>query len=95
MRVNIAIGEVNGTKEQTFNKTVSNSPIDIDIIFYGRESISNAELTVPHPRWRERDFVKTPLLDLLACGAFDCEEFSDLKAEISEFSKMFEPFGAF
>ena len=70
-------------------------PIDIDIIFYGRESISNAELTVPHPRWRERDFVKTPLLDLLACGAFDCEEFSDLKAEISEFSKMFEPFGAF
>ena len=70
-------------------------PIDIDIIFYGRESISNAELTVPHPRWRERDFVKTPLLDLLACGAFDCEEFSDLKAEISEFSKMFAPFGAF
>ena len=28
-------------------------------------------------------------------GLSSLEEFSDLKAEISEFSKMFEPFGAF
>ena len=41
MRVNIAIGEVNGTKEQTFNKTVSNSPIDIDIITTTKPTIKS------------------------------------------------------
>jgi 2-amino-4-hydroxy-6-hydroxymethyldihydropteridine diphosphokinase len=38
--------------------------IDIDIIFYGDQVVDTAELTVPHPRFRERDFVLQPLLDL-------------------------------
>ncbi len=77
--------------------TFRNGPraVDIDIIFYGGESVDSEELTIPHPRWRERDFVKTPLVDLLEAGAFDSPEFSDLKSEISDFAKIFEPFGAF
>jgi 2-amino-4-hydroxy-6-hydroxymethyldihydropteridine diphosphokinase len=38
--------------------------IDIDIIVFGQELISNVELEVPHPRFRERLFVLVPLLDL-------------------------------
>lgn len=39
-------------------------PIDCDLLFYGQESISSPALDVPHPRWRERLFVLTPLADL-------------------------------
>ena len=38
--------------------------IDIDIIFYGERVIETAPLTVPHPLFRERDFVLRPLADL-------------------------------
>lgn len=38
--------------------------IDIDIIFYGDQVIDNERLTVPHPAFRERDFVLQPLSDL-------------------------------
>lgn len=39
-------------------------PIDIDILFYGQEVIETPELTVPHPRMKERAFVLVPLADL-------------------------------
>lgn len=38
--------------------------IDIDIIFYGDETIDSKRLTVPHPRYKERAFVTRPLEDL-------------------------------
>lgn len=34
---------------------------DIDIIFYGDESICDETLTIPHPDYANRDFVKIPL----------------------------------
>ncbi len=39
-------------------------PIDIDIVFYGNEQIQDEDLTVPHPRLRERAFVLAPLAEL-------------------------------
>ena len=39
-------------------------PIDLDIIFYGRQRIETPTLQVPHPRLRERPFVLAPLADL-------------------------------
>jgi 2-amino-4-hydroxy-6-hydroxymethyldihydropteridine diphosphokinase len=39
-------------------------PIDIDVLLYGAERIDTPELTVPHPRLLERDFVVTPLLEV-------------------------------
>jgi 2-amino-4-hydroxy-6-hydroxymethyldihydropteridine diphosphokinase len=39
-------------------------PIDLDILFYGDINISEDDLVIPHPRIRERDFVKRPLRDL-------------------------------
>lgn len=38
--------------------------IDVDIIFYGNESIDTPDLQVPHPRYHERDFVLEPLKDI-------------------------------
>lgn len=40
-------------------------PIDIDILFYGTEVIDTPALTVPHPRLAERNFVLTPLCEIL------------------------------
>ena len=38
--------------------------IDLDLICYGNLRIDTAQLHLPHPRWRERDFVILPMLDL-------------------------------
>lgn len=39
--------------------------IDIDILLYNDLSLETDELTVPHPRMRERAFVLVPLKDVL------------------------------
>ena len=47
-------------------KTFKNAPrtIDLDILFYGNEAINTPELTIPHPKIHERDFVMTPLKEI-------------------------------
>lgn len=47
-------------------RTVRNGPrtIDIDLIDYGGMELSSPELTLPHPRARERRFVTEPLAEL-------------------------------
>lgn len=40
-------------------------PIDIDIIFYGKEIINTQFLTIPHKHMHERAFVLVPLLELV------------------------------
>ena len=39
-------------------------PIDIDILLYDDLKINTPELTIPHPRMRERDFVMRPLREI-------------------------------
>lgn len=44
--------------------------LDIDIIFYGKESIREDDLIVPHPDYKNRAFVLKPILEIapgLAC----------------------------
>ena len=45
---------------------VDNGPrsIDLDILLNGDDELRTSDLTVPHPRLLERDFVVTPLLDV-------------------------------
>ena len=38
--------------------------LDIDLIFYADAVISTPSLTIPHPKFRERDFVLKPLVDI-------------------------------
>lgn len=38
--------------------------LDLDLLLYGEQQISTANLQVPHPRLQERNFVLYPLADL-------------------------------
>ena len=38
--------------------------IDLDLLLYGGLRLQTAELTLPHPRIAQRDFVLAPLIDL-------------------------------
>lgn len=48
-------------------KTVPNGPrtIDLDILFYADKIIKSKELTVPHPKIFEREFVIKPLIQII------------------------------
>ena len=48
------------------NKRIINGPrkIDIDIIFWDYNIFNNQQLSIPHPRASERDFVLFPLKDI-------------------------------
>lgn len=39
--------------------------LDIDIISYGNLRLNNKDLIIPHPRYKERNFVLIPLLDVI------------------------------
>ncbi len=39
-------------------------PIDLDLLFYGDKILSSNDLTVPHPRIRDRAFVLEPLAEM-------------------------------
>lgn len=47
-------------------REVRNGPrsIDIDIEFFGRRSLNESDLIIPHPRLKERAFVLVPLLEI-------------------------------
>ncbi len=38
--------------------------IDVDILLFGDERISRSDLVIPHPRIREREFVRESLAEL-------------------------------
>ena len=38
--------------------------IDIDILFYGRQIVDKPFLKIPHPAWRQRNFVLIPLEEI-------------------------------
>jgi 2-amino-4-hydroxy-6-hydroxymethyldihydropteridine diphosphokinase len=38
--------------------------LDIDILLYGTQTIQHPDLSIPHPRMHQRDFVLVPLLNI-------------------------------
>ena len=55
-------------------RVVRNGPrtIDIDLVDFGGIKSDDPELTLPHPRARERDFVMGPLAELGLADCLDC-----------------------
>lgn len=51
-------------------RTIKNGPriIDIDLLYAENKTLKTKNLTVPHPRIKERKFVIVPLLDLFPNG---------------------------
>jgi len=51
---------------------IKNGPriIDLDLIFAEEKKINTKNLVVPHPRYKERNFVLTPLLEIHPEGEF-------------------------
>jgi 2-amino-4-hydroxy-6-hydroxymethyldihydropteridine diphosphokinase len=52
-----------GRKTKTI-QNYSDRIIDIDILFYDDLIINTPELKIPHPLWKERDFVRIPFLEI-------------------------------
>lgn len=49
-------------------------PLDIDIELFGRETVHEKDLEIPHPRIQERAFVLIPLLEILPESADSIEK---------------------
>jgi 2-amino-4-hydroxy-6-hydroxymethyldihydropteridine diphosphokinase len=57
--------------------------LDLDLIWFGGATRSTRELTLPHPRWRERAFVVEPLAEALAAvGGLNLSGFAPLAASL-------------
>ena len=59
LNIELELGRVRMEKSGYQSRT-----IDLDILFYGNDSISTEHLTVPHPKLSERNFVLFPLADV-------------------------------
>lgn len=46
-------------------KGYQNRTLDMDILFFNREMVSESGLEIPHPRLHEREFVLLPLCEIL------------------------------
>jgi len=57
----LAIERERGRERPSFR---ASRTLDLDLIFYGDQTVTTPELTVPHPRWRERAFVVGPLSEV-------------------------------
>ena len=54
-----------GRKQKSKNGVYHDRPIDIDLLLYDDVHINDNELTLPHPRIEEREFVSIPLKEIL------------------------------
>ena len=57
MRIETEMGRVRVAKDEP-------RVIDLDVLIYGDDAISTPDLTVPHPRMHERDFVLKPMAEI-------------------------------
>lgn len=51
-------------RERSEHEGYQSRTLDIDIILYGDDTVNSAELTVPHPKMVDRNFVLRPLADI-------------------------------
>ena len=55
-----------GREHKSVEGHYADRPIDIDILLYGDQVVDEPDLTIPHPRMKERPFVMQPLSELLS-----------------------------
>ena len=64
--------------------------LDIDVLLYGRETVVEADLVVPHPRMHRRRFVLIPLVEIAPelTDPRDGRRFADKLAGLDEGKKV-------
>lgn len=65
LRITQSIEKDLGRTQKSINGNYSDRIIDIDILLFGNLKIETLELTIPHPRMNERDFVTVPLKEVM------------------------------
>lgn len=61
----LAVGqELEARAERVRDRRWGPRTLDVDVVLFGDVVVDEADLCIPHPRWRERDFVLAPLADL-------------------------------
>ena len=77
MGIESGIGRIRGIK---------NGPriIDLDIIFAENKKINTKNLTVPHLKYNERNFVLTPLLEIYPSGEYYGKNFKKYIEKVSD-----------
>lgn len=60
-----AIERAMGRTEKSQGGEYHDRTIDIDILLYDDITVDEADLKIPHPLMRERDFVMTPLREIM------------------------------
>lgn len=65
LRAALAIEAELGRVRKAGSRLYSGRPMDIDLIFYNDEVIETPELTIPHPRMHQRQFVLEPLAEIM------------------------------
>lgn len=66
-----------GRTQKSINQEYHDRTMDIDILLYDNLCINTPELTIPHPLMKDRDFVMTPLKEIL-----DSQSLSDLEKRL-------------
>ena len=56
--------EISSMAHRNADGSYRDREVDIDIIFYGTERIEMPGLIIPHPRWRDREFVTVPAREI-------------------------------
>lgn len=59
-----AIFEIEAALGRTRRSKWASRTIDIDILFYGNETVETKRLTIPHPHLHRRNFVLVPMLEI-------------------------------
>ena len=59
-----AIERRHGRRRQRGERRNAPRVLDLDLLLFGRRHLSQARLTVPHPRMHERAFVLRPLVEI-------------------------------
>ena len=79
------------TIEQQQGRThiIKNGPriIDLDLLLYGDQTITEDHLTVPHPRMFEREFVLEPLMEIAKDFLINDQPVKTYYAQLKELSK--------
>lgn len=65
LKVTQSIEREMGRTSKSINGNYSDRIIDIDILLFGDVKMDTPELTIPHPRMNERDFVIVPLREVM------------------------------